>query len=109
MIRLPVLSARDAIIQIEDDLLYEIGLCLTSVRERPKRSASNNPLLIAIVCSVYAIERIASMFVTDGHYLMYLSDFCHYIDFKIHGNLILLICTLICLSSQLNYYYNYTF
>ena len=33
-----------------DDLLYEIGLCLTSVRERPKRRAINNPIVV-MLCS----------------------------------------------------------
>ena len=41
-----------------DDLLYEIGLCLTSVKERPKRRAIDNPIVIAIFCSIYLFARI---------------------------------------------------
>ena len=42
----------EVVISSVDDLLYEIGLCLTSVRERPKRKAFYNPVVITVVCGV---------------------------------------------------------
>ena len=73
---------RDVVIPSVDDLLYEIGLCLTSVRERPKRRAIDNPIVIAMFSWLYLIQRIITIFVSDHAYLVILCDVGHYLGFK---------------------------
>ena len=90
-----------------DDLLYEIGLCLTSVRERPKRRAIDNPIVIAIFCSIYLFARICCIFTDHRYYLHLLGDSTHYFGAKIHFNIFIILPLLFILSSQMNYYYNY--
>src|SRR5690242_17889377 len=90
----------DVVIPSVDDLLYEIGLCLTSVRERPKRRAIDSPIVIAIVCSIFLVQRIASIFIDDHDYLVILGDFGHYLNFKILLNILFIIISLMALTSQ---------
>ena len=97
----------EVVISSVDDLLYEIGLCLTSVRERPKRRAIDSPVVIAVFNLVYLIQRITSITFECNHdQLLYLGDFGHYLGSK-HYNLMLIVGGLIVMTSQLNYYYNY--
>ena len=49
-----------------DELLYKIGLCLTSLRERPKRWPINNPVFIAIINLIYLSERVVSILVPES-------------------------------------------
>src|SRR5690242_10053896 len=100
---------RDVCIPSVDDLLYEIGLCLTSVRERPKRRAIDSPIVIAIVCLLYFIDRIASIYLNDFEHgwLLAVGDVGHYLDLKTHINIIFIFYALMSITSQLVYYYNY--
>ena len=92
-----------------DDLLYEIGLCLTSVRERPKRRAIDSPIVIAIVCWLYMVLRIASILIDNNEHgwLLLVGSFGHYIGLKYHFNVFLIFGILLIITSQLIYYYNY--
>ena len=58
---------KELVITSVDDLLYEIGLCLTSVRERHKRKVINNPIVISIFNSIYLIERIISLIIPESY------------------------------------------
>ena len=92
-----------------DELLYEIGLCLTSLRERPKRWPINNPVFIAIITSIYLSERVASILVpeSDRQMLLLVGETGRYFDIKVQWNLILMLTSMIGLSSQTLYYYNH--
>ena len=100
---------KEVVISSVDDLLYEIGLCLTSVRERPKRRAINSPVVIAVFCGIYLCERIASIIIDESHhgYLLLLGDYGRFMKLKTHLNLILIILISISMTSQLNYYNNH--
>src|SRR5690242_337410 len=99
----------DVVIPSVDDLLYEIGLCLTSVRERPKRRAIDSPIVIAIVCWLYLFLRIASILIReDDHvWLMIMGEVGHYVGLKNHINIAFIIAVLMTITIQLIYYYNY--
>ena len=92
-----------------DDLLYEIGLCLTSVRERPKRRAIDSPIVITIVSTLYLVFRIASIFIEDNWHgwLLIVGDIGNYINLKDHFNSVMILSMFITIISQLIYYYNY--
>ena len=70
----------DLIIPSAKDILYEIGLCPTSVSEEPKRRALNHPLILAIVNGIYLFERILSLMLNDDDhlYLMIVGEFTGY-------------------------------
>ena len=77
----------DVVIPSVDHLLYEIGLCLTSVRERPKRRAIDSPIVIAMVCWLFLILRIASIFIDEnehGYWLIIVGDIEEYMGIKYH-------------------------
>ena len=92
-----------------DELLYEIGLCLTSLRERPKRWPINNPVFIAIINSIYLSERVVSILVPESErqILLLVGEIGLYFDIKVQWNLFLILASMIGLSSQTLYYYNY--
>ena len=100
---------RHLVIPSVDDLLYEIGLCLTSVRERPKRRAIDSPIVIAIVCSLYLVLRIASILIDDNAHgwLLVVGDMGRYIGLKYHFNLMAILGNIMVIMSQSVYYYNY--
>ena len=92
-----------------DELLYEIGLCLTSLRERPKRWPINNPVFIAIITSSYLFERVVSILVPESErqILLLVGETGRYFDIKVQWNVFLIIASMIGLSSQTLYYYNH--
>src|SRR5690242_18244861 len=98
---------RDVVIPSVDDLLYEIGLCLTSVRERPKRRGINNPIVIAIVLFIMAVMKITSLIIDNEQWLIILGDNGRYFNMRVQWNLPIIMITMITLASQLVYYYNY--
>ena len=70
----------DLIIPAAKDLLYEIGLCPTSVSEEPKRRAVNHPIVTAFGNYMYLFERIASLMLDDNDhlYLMIVGEYARY-------------------------------
>ena len=87
----------DLVIPSADDLLYEIGLCLTSVRERPKRRAIDNPIVIAILLNLYLIQRIAAIIIDESNHkmMLFVGDFGRYLGIKYQWNLLLILLGLI--------------
>ena len=92
-----------------DELLYEIGLCLTSLRERPKRWPINNPVFIAIITSIYLSERVVSILVPESErqILLLVGETGRYFNLKVQWNLYFILGSMIGLSSQTLYYYNH--
>ena len=76
-----------------DDLLYEIGLCLTSVRDEPKRKAISDPKLITIVLWLYLIARIASLLIPESNEfgLLLVGDVGRYMGIKLYFNVLLIL------------------
>ena len=93
-----------------DELLYKIGLCLTSLRERPKRWPINNPMFVAITSMVFLCQRVISILVPESErqILLLVGETGRYFNLKVQWNMYFLLACLIGLSSQILYYYNNT-
>ena len=94
-------------IQSIDDILYSIGLCHHSVRERPKRSFINHPLLIAIVMVLQIVMRTISNTTDNKTILILTADSCHYLTIKEYVNTMSTLLSLMALFSQMVYFYNH--
>ena len=98
------------VIQSAEDLLYDIGLCLTSVKRKPKeRELLSTPIVIWIIQWVYLFVRLASILTDhDNKQLtLLLGDVGEYIGLTIHWDIILIFGIIITILSQLNFYFNY--
>ena len=96
-------------IQSIDDILYSIGLCHHSVRDRPKRSVINKPIIILIVLLLQIPMRTISNYTDDETILLLTADSGHYINraIKEYINIMSILLSLIPLFSQMFYFYNY--
>ena len=94
-----------------DDILYDIGLSLTSVYNKPKpRKLLNKPIFILTLNSVFLLIRIAIACVSNENdqLLKILGDFTHmYGKLKQNFNLIFIFFTTFVLFSQWVYYLNH--
>ena len=73
-----------------DDILYERGISLTSVRDRPKRQLYNNPLIVSVITGLFTLaiyERLPKFFSSSSslnHILkcchIYRQFYCNYIQ-----------------------------
>ena len=90
-----------------EEILYSIGLCMTSVTECPKRSIIRNPIAVLVANIIFLTKTIATIFTDDERLLLYLGDFGRYYSMKVMWNQICALTTCICISYQLNYYYGY--
>ena len=91
-----------------DDILYSIGLCHHSVREIPKRSVINNPLLIALVLIIQILMRIVSNNSENKIILLLTAEVYHFINLKQFLNPVISLLSLIVFLTQLVYYYNHS-
>ena len=89
-----------------DEHLYRIGLCLTPNRHNTRRSLIFHPILITILSTIFAIERIASIF-TDKRWLLFLiGDISQFFGMKIYINMLFILVSSYIMLNQLIYYYN---
>ena len=96
------------VIRSADDLLYSIGLCLQSVRERPKRKAIYNPILIAFVSWLHLSLRVASILLLENrHWLPLIGETGRYFGMKFHWNFYVCLINAFMIASQLNFFYAY--
>ena len=95
-------------IQSIDDILYSIGLCHHSVRDRPKRSLINKPLIITMVNLIQLVFRIVTITTGDKLILRLTADVGHLIGVKQFLSMAIINITMIVLFSQLVYYYNHS-
>ena len=94
-------------IQSIDDILYSIGLCHDSVRDRPKRSVIHHPMGITIFLSIHVLTCIVSNTTDDETILLLTSDLGHYMGIKGITNLMVIMLSSMALFSQMVYYYNH--
>ena len=94
-----------------DDVLYDIGLSLTSVsNERKQRKLLNKPIFVLTVNAVFLLIRIAIACVSNENdqLLKILGDFTHmYGKLKQNFNIIFILFTTFGLYSQWVYYLNH--
>jgi hypothetical protein len=96
------------IILNHENNLYKIGLNLTSSGIK-KRSIFNNPLLIFSLNVVIVIKSIISLLLTEENenLLIITGDFAYILHMRIHANICIILFFLLCLISQLLYFYNF--
>ena len=91
-----------------DDILYRIGLCPTSLNDRPKRRAIDHPIRAFIVMSIGLIERLISLSIKDEDYRPGVLGFTGYLGVvRRHFDLFMILVLTLSLSSQLIYYWNH--
>ena len=90
-----------------DSSLYQIGLQLSRIRPNTKRSFIYNPKLISIYVSLYVIQRIVCLFVTDQDLLYMLGDIGAFYGIRIYFNMLLALLQLFVLSNKWFYYCNH--
>ena len=96
------------VIRSADDLLYSIGLCLQSMRKRPKRKTIYNPKLIAFVSWLHLWLRIASIWLPeDSQWLPLIGETGRYFGMKFHWNFYVCLINAFMIASQLNFFYAY--
>ncbi len=88
--------------------LFEIGLNLISSGTK-KRNVFKNPLLIFSLNVVIVIKCIISLLLKEENenLLIINGDFTHILHVRIHVNICIICFFLLCLISQLLYFYNY--
>ncbi len=88
--------------------LYEIGLNLISSGTK-KRTIFNNPLLIFSLNVVIVIRSIISLLLKEENenLLIINGDFGYLLHMRIHVNMFIILFFLLCLISQLLYFYNF--
>ena len=101
-----LLLPQEPTIDSVDEHLYRIGFCLTPNRHNTRRSLIFHPILITIICIIFSIQRIASIFTANRWILLLLGDIGHFFGMRIYINLLFILMSSFVLSSQLIYYYN---
>ena len=91
-----------------DDVLYRIGLCLTSVKEQPKRHSIDNPMLAFVITLIFLIEKVITCSLSEDNQLVFrmLGSTGQLLGIRIH-DLFFILCSLLSLVSQMIYYYNH--
>ena len=94
-----------------DDLLYDIGLSLTSTIDVPnKRTLIHNPFFIFSFSCLFLVQKLLSLFLTKKTYLLVICGdvaFYYGTDIKLVINIAVCLCVTIIISSQLIYFFNH--
>ena len=90
-----------------DSRLYQIGLQLSPIRPNIKRIFIHNPIVIAIIISIFVIQRLICLLVTDRRVLYLMGDFGAFYSIKIYINTLIGLIQLFILASQLVYFSNH--
>ena len=108
-INLAMCLPRHLVVKDVDDVLYRIGLCLTSVKEQPIRLSVDNPMLAFAVVSIFTIEKVVTCSLSDNHELIFrmFGSTGHLMGLRLYLDLCFIFCSILTLVSQLIYYYNY--
>ena len=91
-----------------DDVLYRIGLCLTSVKEQPIRRSIDNPMLAFVITLIFMMEKVITCSLSEDNQLVFqmLGSNVQLLGIRIH-DLFFILCSLLSLVSQLIYYFNH--
>ena len=91
-----------------DDILYRIGLCPTSLNDRPNRRPIDHPIRAFVIVSVAMIQKLISLSLSDEDYKLGVWGFTGYFgDVRHHFDLFFVLILFLSLSSQLIYYWNH--
>ena len=100
----------DMVIEGVDDIIYDIGLSLTSVRElQKKRMFIHNPRILLTINIFMLVNRLSSLLIDDSNefILKLLGEAGQYYGMKNNHSTIACLATIIMLFSQWVYYNNY--
>ena len=98
------------------DILYDIGLTVTTTRTEPKKRTINNPFVIFCFTTLFLVQKSLAFFTDDEHTLLVkCGDVAHYYDhgqgrlgvIKIVINNWFCLVSILILTSQSIYYYNH--
>ena len=56
-----------------EDILYRIGLCMTSVVERPIRLALDHPFCAFIIVSIFLVQRVITCSLSDDNHQVFIA------------------------------------
>ena len=96
-------------LELIDDILYRIGLCLTSIRDRPKRHIIDHPIVVLIIIGIFLAERMIIIFIREDNEqaLKILGAYGYFIGLRQELAAVFLLMTSLTVGSQLIYYINY--
>ena len=96
-------------LELIDDILYRIGLCLTSIRDRPKRHIIDHPIVVLIIIGIFLAERMIIIFIREDNEqaLKILGAYGYFIGLRQELAAVFLLITSLTIGSQLIYYINY--
>ena len=100
----------DIVIEGVDDILFDIGLLLTSFREdQKKRKFIYNPRVLLIINTIVLLNKLSCLFIDDSNELVLklLGEFGQYYGLKNNLCTVMCLLSIIVLFSQWVYYYNY--
>ena len=98
----------DMVIEGVDDIIYDIGLLLTSVRDhQKKRKFIHNPRMLLIINTFMLLNKLSCLFIDDDFVLKLLGESGQYYGIKNNICSITCLATIIMLFSQWVYYHNY--
>ena len=92
-----------------DDVLYRIGLCLTSDKEEPKRLFIDNPILVFIITIMFMIEKVVTCCLSEDNELVFqiLGSIGHFLGIRVHFDFSFILCSILSIVSQVINYWNY--
>ena len=96
-------------IESVDDILYRIGLCFTSVRDRPKRKLIDHPLVFFTIITTFLAQRLITVTVNEDNEFIFklLGDVGHFIGARVYFGIFLIMPSVMVLIFHLIYYYNH--
>ena len=97
------------VVKNADKHLYRNGLSFTAISDEKRRNVLFKPLVIFTVLVINLIKYIILTQITDDNSYLYfiLGDFDHFLGISNLINIILVICDLITICTQLVYFYGY--
>ena len=101
------LLPQQMIVKGVDDILYDIGLSITSIKEVERKRFYHHPIFIFTFMLLFFILKLITLFVKDDNLLAIIGDQSHFLGIKNYFNLALLLWTGSLLSSQIIYYLNH--
>ena len=92
-----------------DDVLYRIGLCLTSVKAVPKRMSIDNPLFAFFILTIFTFEKVITCSLSEDNVFVFrmLASTGYFIGIRVYFDLYFILCSILTIVSQIINYWNY--
>ena len=102
---------KQMVIESIDDILYEIGLCLTSQRKHPKRTLIFKPLFVFTFLSLFSLKTLATLLINQNYrqYFIKLGSMGYLLNKNKIFDIIIILGVSLATISQMIYYYNHRY